>query len=714
MRHRVQHILIGLMVLFAPSLLALPGSLHLNGHDYQLVLEQNTRLHSKLRGDSGGRHYTGHLPEVANSWVRISHIDGSWSGLASIAGDTYTLSGDALRSQAQFNTESAPSTNIHSVLANAVTDMPHKQCATKEPHAAHSVFDDTAPVTAHSVFAEPVKLRADFSQLCASLVDGVCLLAEVEFVFDQQFQSELSDPQATATAIVNMVEGYYEEAFDIVFDVITMEFLTSEVFTTSTDADVLLGGTDAMHPIEDPLSIRALSSSNQLSFEQSRAALLHLVTGRDFDGGTAGIAFTDVLCNGNGFASGTSQLLGSGSNSAAITALIAAHEIGHNFGANHDGVDNSCANGFLMEPSLSQSTEGFSSCSFDEVESSIDAIDSLAQCFNFPVDTSIAAAAGNPVSADMDSQFTSSFSLSTEVASQSIPQLLVQGSISAGEGNFVSATLNGAACMVSGATYSCSLSNPGATADLQVTAVGSAASVSFAHTVSFAGSTDLSETDQSNNTVTQAVSFAAAVVPTPEPEPTPDPNPTPEPTEPAPSEPTPSQNQQQQAASSDGGGGGGSIGFTHVLMLLLLAMRRNVFAVCSIALLSACAASTDHLALKESRLSSLPAQYSVVQQKYCYCTPEAIRPVKIWVSNGKIDRALYEDDGSSVPQQVSQYLKSIEQWQHDIDTWKTHDPHRLELAYYNDTELLMEIDFDPSKMKSDDEFRVEFRDYAKL
>ncbi|MEM8500706.1 MAG: M12 family metallo-peptidase [Pseudomonadota bacterium] len=706
MRHRVQHILIGLMVLLAPSLQALPASLHLNGHEYSLVLEQNSRLHSKLRGDSGGQHYTGHLPAVAGSWIRLSQIEGSWSGLASMAGETYTISGDALRAKAQVSAETIAHASRNSVLASPVADMPHKACATKRPHAAHGVFDEATPVSSHSVFAEPVKLQADFSELCANLVDGVCMLAEIEFVFDQQFQSQLSDPQATATAIVNMVEGYYEEAFDIVFDVITMEFLSSEVFTTSTDADVLLGGTDAMHPVEDPLSIRAQSSNNQLAFEQSRTALLHLITGRNFDGGTAGIAFTDVLCNGNGFASGTSQLLGLGSNPASVTALIAAHEIGHNFGANHDGVDNSCANGFLMEPSLSPSTSGFSTCSFTEVESSIDALSSLGQCFNFPVDTAIAANAGNIASADMGSQFASNFTLTAEVAFQSIPQLLVQGSIAAGQGNFVSATLNGAACMVAGSTYSCVLSSPGATADLQVSAVGNAENVSFQHTVSFDGSSDLSETDLSNNTVTQAVTFAAGEpVPEPEPEPEPTPEPAPEPTQPG-----PIQNQQQPVAS-DGGGGGGSVGFMHLLVLLILALRRNAFALGSVTLLSACQASTLHSAANENALSTLPAHYSVVQQKYCYCTPETVRPIKIWVSNGEISRAVYDDDGAAVPQQVSQHLKPMEQWLRDIDLWKSRVPHRLEWVFYEDTELLKKIDFDPSEMKSDDELRVEFRDY---
>ncbi len=703
MRQLAQHTIVWLTMLCASSAFALPESIHLNGHDYTLVVQENTRLNSKLRGERGGLHYTGHLPEVSGSWVRLSQIDGGWSGLASLAGDTYTVSGGALRAESSFNSDAGESTaekSSQSVLASPVTDMPHKQCATKVPHASHGVFSSNTPVSAHSVFAEPVKLRADFSELCATLVDGVCMLAEVEFVFDQQFQSQLSDPQATATAIVNMVEGYYAEAFDIVFDVITMEFLSTEVFTSSTDADVLLGGTDAMHPVEDPQSIRALSSNNQLAFEQNRSALLHLVTGRNFDGGTAGIAFTDVLCNANGFASGTSQLLGVGSNPAAVTALIAAHEIGHNFGANHDGIENSCANGFLMEPSLSPSTSGFSSCSFDEVESAINALGSLTQCFNFPVDTAIAEAAENPDSAEMGSEFTSSFAVSADVASQAIAQLLVQGSIAEGEGSFVSATLDGVACMVPGATYSCSLSNPGASASLQVTAVGNTQNVSYSHIVSVDGSSDLSETDTGNNEVTQTLSFEAGETPTPAPNPTPTPTPT---------EPTPTQNPQPSSASA--GGGGGSISIPCLLLILVLAARRGLFAIGMVALLAGCASSTGYSGVSDKVLPALPKQYSVVQQRYCYCTRDTVRPIKIWVTDGEIQRARYDDDGSTVPEHVQQHLKSIEQWQSDIDSWRHHHPHRLEVAYYGDSPLLKEIDFDPSNIKSDDEFRVEFRDY---
>jgi len=85
------------------------------------------------------------------------------------------------------------------------------------------------------------------------------------------------------------------------------------------------------------------------------------MTGRDLDGTTAGIAYIDNLC-GNGFSASLSEQ----GLDPWIGALVAAHEIGHNFGALHDGEpDSPCASTprtFLMAPSINGSG-AFSQCS---------------------------------------------------------------------------------------------------------------------------------------------------------------------------------------------------------------------------------------------------------------------------------------------------------------------------------------------------------------
>jgi hypothetical protein len=89
--------------------------------------------------------------------------------------------------------------------------------------------------------------------------------------------------------------------------------------------------------------------------------LTHLYTGRNFDTSTVGIAWRGALCD-RYFGAGLSQ----GRAGLITDSLIAAHEIGHNFGAEHDGQPgSSCADEaetYIMAPSVNGNDQ-FSACS---------------------------------------------------------------------------------------------------------------------------------------------------------------------------------------------------------------------------------------------------------------------------------------------------------------------------------------------------------------
>jgi hypothetical protein len=103
--------------------------------------------------------------------------------------------------------------------------------------------------------------------------------------------------------------------------------------------------------------------------------LTHLFTGRQLDGNSAGIAYTDALCSQRFGASLTMA-----HSSATLDALVTAHEIGHVFGAPHDGAGQ-CASTpqgqFIMTPTLTTSVTNFSQCSLDQISAVIDSYSCL-------------------------------------------------------------------------------------------------------------------------------------------------------------------------------------------------------------------------------------------------------------------------------------------------------------------------------------------------
>ena len=95
-----------------------------------------------------------------------------------------------------------------------------------------------------------------------------------------------------------------------------------------------------------------------------------LLSGRDFEENTLGLAFLNTICGGQ--RSGSVNMVGSYTN--AQVAATVAHEMGHNFGLTHDGLSdkNQCpSSGKIMAAEGSGDASEFSSCSLAEMEATL-------------------------------------------------------------------------------------------------------------------------------------------------------------------------------------------------------------------------------------------------------------------------------------------------------------------------------------------------------
>jgi hypothetical protein len=211
-----------------------------------------------------------------------------------------------------------------------------------------------------------------------SLAPGASEEINIGMVGDFEFTDSMgSGAEAAILTRMNNVDGIFSDQLGVQITVPVVDLFTdsSDPFTTSVPGDLL----------DEVANYRILTSS------QNSQGLTHLFTGRDLDTSTVGIAFRDSLCSSR-FGSGLSE----GRRGATTDSLIAAHEIGHNFGAPHDGQSGSACESetgaFIMAPSQNGSNQ-FSSCSINIMQPNAD----RAGCINPLPETDVSIGISSPV-----------------------------------------------------------------------------------------------------------------------------------------------------------------------------------------------------------------------------------------------------------------------------------------------------------------------------
>ena len=309
------------------------------GRRFDLELEANSRLVSVARQNpllDGVDIYRGELAGRPGSWARIVVSDGMPSGMFWDGDEMYAIE--------------APGDSIVQSDVSVIYRLADAQVAPGSMSCGSASMATTGSAAIDGLLGELGAI---------SQASGAISELEMGAVGDFEFTNSKGGDAAAATAIttrLNNVDGIFSQQLGVQINVTTIDtFSTSnDPFTDEREASGLLD---------------ELSTYRSTTPAQNSNGLTHLYTGRDLSGTTVGIAWTGALCS-NFFGAGLSE----GNGSPTFDSLVAAHEIGHNFGAPHDGQSGSACESetgsFIMAPQLNGNDQ-FSSCSIAEMSDDI-------------------------------------------------------------------------------------------------------------------------------------------------------------------------------------------------------------------------------------------------------------------------------------------------------------------------------------------------------
>lgn len=339
------------------------------GREFDLALEPNMRVEAMFEDGLSARAYRGQLRDVPGSWARLVITDDGIAGLI--------FDGAAL-----FGVEHSPDTGATMFRAeDVIVPAGTMSCGMHAPAAdAAAMF---AELTTHT----PAIGRAA----------GATLNLDLGIVADPELSAIYADPQAEMLTRVNNVDGIYSEQLGVQLSVARVDVFDDSATDPFSDTTVS----------EDLLE--ELSYFRADTPEQDAQGLTHLFTGRDLDGSTVGVAYIGAVCaqrsafnpTGPSFGVGLTQT-NFGPAGAFLESLIAAHEIGHNFGAPHDGgVGDECesapATGFIMAASLDPAADQFSQCSIDVITAALPAATCLSPIASIDAAISAQSSVTNPL-----------------------------------------------------------------------------------------------------------------------------------------------------------------------------------------------------------------------------------------------------------------------------------------------------------------------------
>ena len=274
---------------------------------------------TKVVGSQGqaNRHenkaFTGIVEDEKNSWVRITMTRTHLSGVFSRHGNRYEIDTDRL---------------------------------------GNITISPLADNQSHNAPQNALQTRSAL----ATVAPQVTRVADIGIVVDSQYNNIFrGNGLDKALSIINAVDGIYREEFGLGLRV------TKVVNILDANNDPLNYGPV---PIEQMLRNFRFYRMNSDDFND--VSLVHLFSGNANTDEPVGLAWINTACRADGYDVGISTPY-------RHDVLLAAHEIAHNLGAQHDS-DTACAtqDDKVMWPYISSNTsQYFSSCTLESVNASL-------------------------------------------------------------------------------------------------------------------------------------------------------------------------------------------------------------------------------------------------------------------------------------------------------------------------------------------------------
>lgn len=316
------------------------------GRDYSLSVETNETFHASLAAKPSRSTltlYRGSIDGLTSSWVRLATHGTDVHGMVWDGTDLYVIApADQVREQLVPPIETTRAGVIFR-LRDVLMPTHEASCAAEASTSVERGSDAYA------------SLVRELQHANAKGELGATMRLELAVLADALFLDRYVDERAARDSILirlNNIDGIYSSQLGVQIQAPQIDILdaNSTALSNTRNSDALL---------------KELARAREKSTRQRSRGLTHLFTGRDLQGTTVGVAYVDALCDPK-FGVGLTEVLTRG---AWYESLIAAHEIGHNFGAVHDGeAGKACAatpqGAFLMSPNVN-GVEAFSNCSLD-------------------------------------------------------------------------------------------------------------------------------------------------------------------------------------------------------------------------------------------------------------------------------------------------------------------------------------------------------------